>query len=93
VKSWFSRRAQIASNANDCVWRKFSIDALSVRNARILPAALARVHDFETITTPVPETPHSPCGQNELPEPVDFPVEQGRSQGGPLSLSVRLSSL
>jgi hypothetical protein len=61
MKSRFSPRAQIAINWNDCVWRKFSIDPLVVRNAMVLPGLSVRVHDFETIIGRQAETRRSPC--------------------------------
>jgi hypothetical protein len=61
MKSWFSSRAQIVENPNDCVWRKFSIDVLVVRNVMVLPGLCVGVHDFETIVGRQSETRRSPC--------------------------------
>jgi hypothetical protein len=73
VKPRFPRRAQIASNQNRFVWRKFWIDGLVVPESREYAALLARVQTFETMAGRQKETRRSPCGENAMADSPEFP--------------------
>jgi hypothetical protein len=79
MKPGFSRRAQIASNASDFVWRKYSIDALAVQTPAFSGRMSMRVQDFETIIGRRLATRRSPCGQNGAANAPDF------RNGGPFA--------